>query len=140
MTSGFPDIYPSLLNPDGDVGDLRGDHRPLARVQVPSVEILANNERENRAVPVPFSVDRINAGFDTGPVSVAAVDDLPLVPPDRLAQAVPLDVVNEGVKLVPPHQWEQVCGGMEDRIVHGFTSRRTLPRRFGFPPLLRHFR
>ena len=98
-----------------DVRDPCAHHRPLALAQVPTVKIETEDKGKDAVVVAVVGPERrLYTGLLTGEVAIAAVEDAPvMVQPDRLTQAVGLDVGRKLGKLGIAHQRENVGDGME---------------------------
>jgi hypothetical protein len=87
------------------VGQLRRHHGALALVEVTPPKIQAD-DKANRVRARVAGDRRLSAGFNAGPVTIPPIQNLILVNDYRFANAMLLDVLNQGIELLALEQRE----------------------------------
>src|SRR5262245_38112710 len=72
-----------------------------------AMQMLGDDEGDEVPSAVPLSDPGLDLRLAAGAVAIAAIDDLPLICPDRVVLAVDLDVPLEGLegRLPAPGRW-----------------------------------
>ena len=99
----------ALALPHG--GESLRDHRPLALAQVAAVQVQGHHEAQG----VVALVETRRAGDDqrlADPVAVAAVQNAPLIEPNRLPHPMGRDIRRQGLEVLVGQRREQVRQGM----------------------------
>src|SRR3954452_5080564 len=102
-------------------GQPGSDHGPLALVEVSPVQVLADNETRQAALAVPRAELRLDPGLRAPRITVATIDDLSVIEPDRLTESVRRDVCDEFVERRATHERKELRNGMEFRWGHSPT-------------------
>src|SRR3979409_1446143 len=106
--------------------DLRHNHRALACVEVPTLEVERDDERK-RIGDASFSGARLDALHQAGAVSISSVENLAFVKPNRLALAVPQHILAELVEFLVRHHRKQIGQWVKLELVHSLVTPRCEP-------------